>query len=308
MKSSNWLLNSHVLGALCAAPLLFSSAATFADEAAPAAEVAPAAAVEVVAPAAPAEPAPPYTLTFNVGLYSAYMFRGVDYTDGPAVQGGIDWGHSSGFYLGTWFSNLDPYGFGKIDGVQDGNKWETDFYGGYAHTFDGGFGINLLANYYKYLEGHDSVNGHKQDTLELSAALSYKWLTYSFFYIPTDYYGLDETDKNFVVTGNRHTKGATYNELKVNYTLPIGDLNFMAKIGYQHTPNLQGSEADYAIGLNRNFSIPSGGKPIEGFNAGAYYTGTWAVKNEGFYTYTSNDGGTRDANEDKLWFYVKRSW
>ena len=303
MKNFSWLLNRNVLGALCAAPLLLASASAFADEAAPVAEAVTA------APAAPAEPAPPYTLTFNLGLYSAYMFRGVDYTDGPAVQGGIDWAHSSGFYLGTWFSNLDPYGFGKINGVQSGNKLETDFYGGYATTFgDSGIGINLLANYYKYLEGRDSVNGHKQDTLELSAALSYKWLTYTFFYIPTDYYGLDETDKTFAVTGNRNTDGATYNELKVNYTLPIGDLNFMAKVGYQHTPNLQGSEADYAIGINRNFSIPSAGKPIEGFNAGAYYTGTFAVKNEGFYDYATDNGNTRDANEDKLWFYVKRTW
>ena len=305
MKSTNWLLNRHVLGALCAAPLLLSSASVFAGEAAPA-EAAPAA-VEA-APAAAAEPAPPYTLTFNLGLYSTYMFRGVDLTDGPALQGGADWAHSSGFYLGTWFSNIDQYVYGKIDGVQGGNKIETDFYGGYATTFANGMGINLLANYYKYFNNKDSINGHRQDTLELSAALSYKWLTYTFYYVPTDYYGLDETDSNFNVTGNRNTDGATYNELKVNYTLPIGDLNFMAKIGYQHTPNLQGNQADYAIGLNRNFSIPSGGKPIEGFNAGAYYTGTWAVKNEGFYTYATNGGGTRDANEDKLWFYVKRSW
>lgn len=313
MKSTNWLLNRHVLGALCAAPLLFSSASVFAGEAAPAeaapaaVEAAPAVAVEA-APAAPAEPAPPYTLTFNLGLYSTYMFRGVDYTDGPAVQGGIDWAHSSGFYLGTWFSNLDQYGFGKIDGVQGGNKIETDFYGGYATTFgDSGFGINLLANYYKYFNNKDSINGHRQDTLELSAALTYKWLTYTFFYIPTDYYGLDETDSNFNVTGNRNTDGATYNELKVNYTLPIGDLNFMAKVGYQHTPNLEGSQGDFAIGLNRNFTLPGGGKPIEGFNAGAYYTDTFDTDNQGFYTYATNNG-TRAANEEKLWFFVKRTW
>jgi uncharacterized protein (TIGR02001 family) len=309
MKNISWLLNRHVLAALCATPLLLSSFSVLADEAAPAVEAVPAAAVEAAAPAAPAEPAPPYTFTFNLGLYSAYMFRGVDYTDGPAIQGGADWAHSSGFYLGTWFSNLDQYGFGKIDGVQGGNKIETDFYGGYATTFgDSGFGINLLANYYKYFNNKDSVNGHKQDTLELSAALTYKWLTYTFFYIPTDYYGLDETDGNFNVTGNRNTDGATYNELKVNYTLPIGDLNFMAKVGYQHTPNLEGSQGDFAIGLNRNFSIPGAGKPIEGFQAGAYYTDTFDVDNEGFYQYSTGNGQFRDANEEKLWFYVKRTW
>lgn len=297
MEAQNWMTHRHVVSALCAVPLLFTCAYASAEEAAPAATEA----------AAPAAPAPDSTLTFNLGVYSKYMFRGVDYTDGPALQGGADWAHSSGFYLGTWFSNLDPYAFGKVDGGQDGNHLETDFYGGYAHTFENGLGINFLANYYKYLEGHDSLNGHKQDTLELSVALSYKWLTYTFFYIPTDYYGLDETDGNFNVTGNRNTDGATYNELKVNYTLP-GDLNLMAKVGYQHTPNLEGSQGDFAIGLSRNFSLPTAGKPIEGFNAGAYYTGTFSVDNEGFYTYALNNGNTRDANEDKLWFYVKRSW
>ena len=61
MKSTYWLLNRYVLGALCAAPLLLSSASVFAGEAAPAeaapaaVEAAPAAAVEA-APAAAAEP------------------------------------------------------------------------------------------------------------------------------------------------------------------------------------------------------------------------------------------------------------
>ncbi len=262
---------------------------------------------ETVAPVAvaPAEPAPPYTLTYNLGLYSNYMFRGVDYTGGPALQGGIDWAHSSGFYLGTWLSNLDPYAFGANDTTgARGNHLENDFYGGYAHTFDNGFGVNFLGNYYKYWEGHKSINGHSQDSFEASIALSYKWFTYTYYNVLTDYYGQDQTDNNFNVTGNRGTKNATYNELRVNYQLPIANLNFMAKVGYEHTPHLQGSEGDYAIGLNRDFSLPSAGKPIDGFNAGATYTNTFAVKNEAYYV--AADG--RDLNEQKLWFYVKRTW
>ena len=255
--------------------------------------------------AAPAEPAPPYTLTYNLGLYSSYMFRGVDYSDGPALQGGIDWAHSTGFYLGTWFSNLDPYAFGQT-ATTKGNHLETDFYGGYAHTFENGIGVNLLGNYYVYMEGRKSVNGHKQDSFEASIALSYKWFTYTYYNLLTDYYGLDKTDSNFVPTGNRDTKNADYNELKVNYKLPVGDLNFMAKVGYEHTPNLQGSEGDYAIGLNKDFSLPNSGKPLEGFNAGGYFTNTFAVANQGFYTTT--DTVPRNTNEKKVWFYVKRTW
>jgi uncharacterized protein (TIGR02001 family) len=303
MKTLNWITNRHVLSALLAAPILFSSAIASAEDAAAPAEPAPAVA------AAPAEPAAPYTLTFNLGLYSEYMFRGVDTADGPAIQGGVDFAHSSGFYAGTWWSNIDPYWTGKGDGFSKGNHLETDWYAGYAHTFENGFGINMMGNFYFYPNNERSYtyspgtpDGRKQNTLETSVALSYKWLTYTFYYIPTNYYGAAASGTR---NGTKDTKDATYNELKLNYTLPVGDLNLLAKVGYQHTPNLLGSQADYMVGLSRNFSLPTGGKPIEGFSAGAYYTGTFNVESEGFYM---NGDLTRDVNEDKLWFFVKRSW
>ena len=59
------------------------------------------------APAAPAAPASDHTFTGNVGLFSQYIFRGLTQTDRqPAIQGGFDYSHSSGFYLGTWASNI----------------------------------------------------------------------------------------------------------------------------------------------------------------------------------------------------------
>ena len=310
MKTNNWLLNRQVLAALCAAPFLLSSTFANADEAAPA-EAAPAVA------AAPAEPAPPYTLTFNLGLYSEYMFRGVSLSDGPALQGGIDLGHSSGFYVGTWWSNIDPYYNGKVDRVdadptalpdpiefspaRKGNHLETDWYIGWANTFENGIGLNLLGNYYFYPEGRNIGTGKTKDTensFEASVAVSYKFLTYTYYRVLTDYYGAD--NKNGT---DGDTKGADYHELKVNYTLPIGDLNFMTKVAYQNTRHIVGDQGDFAIGLNRNFSIPSAGKPIDGFNAGAYYTHTFAVEDEGYYV--SNG---RDVNQDSIWFYVKRTW
>jgi uncharacterized protein (TIGR02001 family) len=49
----------------------------------------------------------PHKLSANVGLYSNYVFRGISQTGGdPAIQGGLDYTHSSGFYLGTWASNV----------------------------------------------------------------------------------------------------------------------------------------------------------------------------------------------------------
>jgi len=288
MKALNWITNRHVLSALCAAPLLFSSAFASAEDAAPAV-------------AAAAAPAPAYTLTYNLGMYSDYIFRGNSYSNGPALQGGIDWAHSSGFYLGTWFSNLDPDLFGSYYGNAKGNHLETDFYAGYAHTFENGLGVNFLGNYYKYLEGRNSTDNHKQDTFEASVALSYKWFTYTYFNVLTDYYGVNATEPT---PRNRDTKNSDYHELKVNYTLPIADLNFMAKVGRQSTTNLTGDQSDFAIGLNRNFSMPTAGKPLEGFNAGAIYSDTFNVKNQGYYNY--NDGTA--FNGKHLMFFVKRSW
>lgn len=62
----------------------------------------PAPAAPAAAPAAAASP-----LSFNVGVTSDYLFRGVSQTHGrPAIQGGIDYLHGSGFYVGAWASSI----------------------------------------------------------------------------------------------------------------------------------------------------------------------------------------------------------
>ena len=59
------------------------------------------------APAAAPAPAPDYTLAANVGLVSDYRFRGIAQTSKkPALQAGLDFSHSSGFYAGTFASNV----------------------------------------------------------------------------------------------------------------------------------------------------------------------------------------------------------
>ena len=52
-----------------------------------------------------AAPVSDHTLTGNVGLFSSYRFRGIDQTMGkPALQGGFDYSHASGIYVGNWNS------------------------------------------------------------------------------------------------------------------------------------------------------------------------------------------------------------
>ena len=66
-------------------------------------------AVPGVAMAADAAPAPLFTA--NVALVTNYLYRGISQTGGkPAIQGGFDYAHSSGFYAGVWGSNISWIG------------------------------------------------------------------------------------------------------------------------------------------------------------------------------------------------------
>ena len=103
--------------------------------------------------AADAAPAPDLTVAYNVGLYSQYIFRGLTQTDrGPALQGGVDLTHSSGFYLGAWASNIS-WLRDKNNNEPDNNDsaytkgghLELDIYGGYRYTFANGVGVDLGA-------------------------------------------------------------------------------------------------------------------------------------------------------------------
>lgn len=68
-------------------------------------------------------------LSANISMLNDYRFRGVSLNDEDfALQGGIDWGHDSGFYVGTWASSISDF---------NGSTVETDFYAGYAGEVDG---------------------------------------------------------------------------------------------------------------------------------------------------------------------------
>src|SRR6478735_10311607 len=85
---------------------------------------------------APAAPASPHTLTGNMGFFSQYIFRGLTQTNrDPALQGGFDYAHKSGFYAGTWASNISWLKDGQPPAYRSGGSLEWDFYGGWKPTF-----------------------------------------------------------------------------------------------------------------------------------------------------------------------------
>ena len=87
----------------------------------------------------------------NVGFFNQYSYRGIDQSgEEAAVQGGFDWAHDSGFYIGTWASNVD---FNDNDSVT-----EFDFDGGYAKEIQNGINLDLSMIGYTYPGAYASSN------------------------------------------------------------------------------------------------------------------------------------------------------
>ncbi|RYY96045.1 MAG: hypothetical protein EON61_21845 [Alphaproteobacteria bacterium] len=98
------------------------------------------------------------TVSGNVALATDYTFRGVSQTDGPAVQGGFDATFGdSGFYLGTWASNIN---FGG------GSDLELDVYGGYKFALGA---VNMDVGVLGYLYPNAQDDGAELDYWELYA-------------------------------------------------------------------------------------------------------------------------------------------
>lgn len=83
------------------------------------------------------------TLSANAALTTDYRFRGVSLSGGdPAIQGGFDVAHDSGFYVGTWASS--------IDGGDDYGDMELDIYAGWSGQLTDAVSIDIGAVYYLY--------------------------------------------------------------------------------------------------------------------------------------------------------------
>lgn len=162
-----------------------------------AAFVSPVAVTTANAQAAAAASASPHTLSGNMTIGSDYRFRGVSQTfKGPTIQGGIDYSHSSGFYIGNWNSNVSNTLYAS------GNQIEMDFYGGWKGSW-GDFGLDIGALYYYYDSARWSGvsqgtagpapaanSSGKYNNGELYIGASWKWLSAKYSYSVTDYFGM----------------------------------------------------------------------------------------------------------------------
>jgi hypothetical protein len=108
-----------------------------------------------------AVPTKPITVSGSVAVLTDYRLRGVSQSDRhPAVQGSLTIAHESGFYVGTFASNLAGWGtFG-------GSNLELDAIGGFKRTV-GSATVDMGLTWYMYPGGAD-----KTDYAEAFARLS----------------------------------------------------------------------------------------------------------------------------------------
>ena len=101
-------------------------------------------------------------VTGTAAIVSDYDFRGITQTgEQPAVQLSIDYAHDSGWYIGTWGSNVDdfcdtPGGCYDAFGDQIANtaSTEVDLYTGFKGEV-GDFGWDAGITYYAYAGASD---------------------------------------------------------------------------------------------------------------------------------------------------------
>lgn len=175
--------------------------------------------------AAPAA-TPEHTLTGNLTLASDYRFRGISQTYKlPAIQGGLDYSHSSGTYLGTWLSNVSGNSYNNGAGL------EWDLYGGYKFAVAEGITLDLGALAYLYpgarLNSAPGVaTGEKYTNVDVYVGISAGAFSAKLSVAATDYFGLNSTTAGYAyfsaLKPAGSSKGSAYLDLNYNFDLGSG--------------------------------------------------------------------------------------
>ncbi len=200
--------------------------------------------------AAPAAPEPDYTLSYNIGAVTDYRYRGISQSGlKPALQGGIDFAHKSGFYLGTWASTIK-----WIKDAGGDAPAELDLYGGYKGTAGAlGYDVGLLR--YQYPDHNLAIS---PNTTEIYGAATYGVATLKYSHALTNLFGFADSENSYYVEGSA--------------TFDLGNgFSVVPHIGYQKVAhNSAFSYTDYAVTLGKDFG--------NGISASAAVIGTDANK------------------------------
>ena len=247
-----------------------------------------------------AAPAAYAQFSANIGAVTDYRFRGVSQTKNSlALQGGLDYAHSSGLYVGTWLSTVSK------ELYTNGKGLEWDIYGGWKKEFAKDWTVDLGILTYLYpsatyfTAAPPANNGTKYTNTEVYAGLSYKWMSAKYYYSTTNYFGASSqayngqfcpVNSNFVtqaagclgaVTGTS-SKGSSYLDLSANYEfMPKWTLN--AHLGILKVKSYGGLDAnDYKLGVTYDAGWASLSAAVIGTSAKPEFyryapTSTWVA-------------------------------
>jgi uncharacterized protein (TIGR02001 family) len=241
-----------------------------------------------VAPGPGPEPAPPaqtsvHSFSGKVALFSEYEFRGISQTaEKPALQLTLDYAHASGFYAGTFLTNIKWLeDTAEANGFSTDAKIEWDIYGGYRHEIAPDTTIDV--GFLRYEYPSSGAFDPKPNTNEVYAGITWKWLNVKYSYSLDDTFGVPDS------------RGSDFLEANVAYAIPAMEkLTLVGHVGHQRYENNGGlSYTVWKAGATYDF----GG----GFSAGAYFKGT----NADAAAYTVKG---RDWSKDRLVAFVSYSF
>jgi uncharacterized protein (TIGR02001 family) len=244
-------------------------------------------AIAIAEEAAPA--ASPFTGNFMIA--SEYLYRGIAQTRGkPALQGGFDYAHPSGLYVGTWGSNISWIG----DAVASASaSLELDVYGGYKGTA-GPLGYDVGVLTYNYPGTGKPSGAAKPDTTEVYGALTWEFLTVKYSHSTGSLFGWTKPD------GGK-TTGSGYLEVNAAYDLGNG-WGVNGHIGHQKVKGLSdASYSDYKIGATKDLGVGVVGLAIVGTDAKDNCSGNAAASSSDVYCFVKSDGSSAyDSGKTRL--------
>jgi len=196
------------------------------------------------------------SISYNISAVSNYKYRGQDQdtskTRGfkPALQGGVDYAHASGFYVGNWNSTVDFVAAG------DNANVEIDLYGGYKFPL-GDVGMDVGALTYIY------PGATKANTTELYVAASYGPVTAKYSNtVSKGYFATGESTSNGRGTGYLNLAFAQEVMPKVTLKASVGSTMFTSDA---KNVDLAVNYVDYSIGAAYDLGE---GMTVNGFYAG----------------------------------------
>jgi len=230
-----------------------------------------------VALAQAAASASPWEISGNLTLASEYIYRGIGQTNRkPALQGGFDAAHRSGFYIGNWNSNVSW--LSDQGGLS--NSLEMDFYGGYKGMLGANVGFDVGALYY-YYPGTYPAGFVSPNTTELYGALSFGPVTVKYSHSTSNLFGV------------ANSKNSGYLDVTGEFDVGNG-FSVAAHVGHQRVRNNSAaSYNDYSVSVS---------KDVAGFTLTAAAIGTNA--SAAVYTNAFN----RDLGKSRLVLSASKSF